>query len=114
MSCLHGPGLALLAEAAPSPAFLGNMVQGIVVLMGALATLLAIATYFATRREVEELKVRVKDLEDKMEGKIEKLDRRIIRLLAGQALIAGQMGVVLSRREVDALMKRLDAEEAGE
>lgn len=80
---------------------------------GFAATLISIASYFATRREVEDLKERVEKLETDLDDKTSKIHKRVNRLLAGQMLIAGRMGCALDRHqdEINSMMLQLESEE---
>jgi len=104
---------ALLAQSAPTNGDIGLFVVCAAIFTGLVATLISIAGYFATRREVDDLKNRVTTLETLMESRTEKLHRRINRLLAGQMLIAGQVGLALEhhRSELDALIQQLENEQ---
>jgi len=107
------PSALFLSQASPSNSQIGLFVVCAAILIGLVATLISIAGYFATRREVDDLKDRVGTLEDLMEKRTEKLHRRINRLLAGQMLIAGQVGVALEhhRGELDSLIRQIEHEE---
>ncbi|MDE2105328.1 MAG: hypothetical protein KGL39_49335 [Patescibacteria group bacterium] len=104
----------ILAQAtSPSNSELGLFVVCAAAFIGLIATLISIASYFATRREVDDLKERVTNIEELMEKRTEKLHRRINRLLAGQMLIAGQVGVALDHQgdKLAEIIRQLDAEE---
>ncbi len=107
------PSALFLSQASPSNSQIGLFVVCAAILIGLVATLISIAGYFATRREVDDLKDRVGALENLMETRTEKLHRRINRLLAGQMLIAGQVGVALEhhRGELDSLIRQIEHEE---
>src|SRR3954464_9968351 len=83
------------------------------VVTGFIATLISVASNFATRREVEELKSRVDKLESDLDDKTAKIHKRVNRLLAGQMLIAGRMGCALDQHQdqISAWMAELDREE---
>lgn len=97
----------------PSPNDIGIFVLCGALLIGLVATLIAIASYFATRREVDDLKERMTNVEELMERRTEKLHKRINRLLAGQMLIAGKVGVALDKHQnqMDDILRELEAEE---
>ena len=92
---------------------MGVFVFAAAVLVGLIATLLSIATYFATRREVEDLKERVDKIEADLDEKTSKIHKRVNRLLAGQMLIAGRMGCALDQHqhEINSMMLQLESEE---
>ena len=83
------------------------------VVTGFIATLISVASYFATRREVEDLKTRVDKIEADLDDKTAKIHKRVNRLLAGQMLIAGRMGCSLDQHQdqISAWMAELDKEE---
>jgi hypothetical protein len=83
------------------------------VVTGFIATLISVASYFATRREVEDLKSRVDKIEADLEDKTAKIHKRVNRLLAGQMLIAGRIGCSLDQHQdqISAWMARLEREE---
>lgn len=83
------------------------------VVTGFIAALISIASYFATRREVEDLKSRVNKIEADLDDKTAKIHKRVNRLLAGQMLIAGRVGCSLDqhRDQISAWMKELEREE---
>lgn len=91
----------------------GTLIFGLAAVLGFAATMISIASYFATRREVEDLKERVGKLETDLDEKTGKIHNRVNRLLAGQMLIAGRMGVSLDRNQeqIAAMMADLDREE---
>lgn len=99
----------ILAEATNEQ--IGVLVFGLAALLGLVATMISIASYFATRREVEDLKTRVNNLEDNLDKKTSKLHTRINRLLAGQMMIAGQLNVALDKGHLKEMMQQLEAEE---
>jgi len=80
--------------------------------VGLVGALISVASYFATRREVDDLKERVGIIESLLEKRTEKLHRRINRLLAGQMLIAGKVGVALDKHEaqMEAMLHELETE----
>jgi phosphate/sulfate permease len=92
---------------------IGLFVVCAAVVFGMVGALISVASYFATRREVDDLKERVQGIEELMEERTEKLHKRINRLLAGQMLIAGQVGVALENHstQLEALMQQLESEE---
>jgi hypothetical protein len=100
--------LQLLAEA--DNAFVGQLAYAVSFLLALAVAAITVASHFATRREVESLMERV----DKLERRTEVLDRRINRLLAGQMLIAGQMGVALSAASLRDAMQQVAREEESE
>jgi cob(I)alamin adenosyltransferase len=102
-----------LSDLSPSDGDLGIVVLCAAVLTGLVATLISIAGYFATRREVDDLQDRVSKLEQDLDRKTARIHKRVNRLLAGQMLIAGQVGVALDRQgeRLAVLMKQLEAEE---
>jgi SMC interacting uncharacterized protein involved in chromosome segregation len=83
------------------------------VVTGFVATLISVASYFATRREVEDLKVRVDKIEVDLDDKTAKIHKRVNRLLAGQMLIAGRVGCSLDqhRDQLTAIIADLEREE---
>ena len=83
------------------------------VVTGFVATLISVASYFATRREVEDLKTRVDKIEADLDDKTAKIHKRVNRLLAGQMLIAGRMGCSLDQHQdqISAWMAELEREE---
>jgi hypothetical protein len=83
------------------------------VVTGFIATLISVASNFATRREVEDLKSRVDKIESDFEDKTAKIHKRVNRLLAGQMLIAGRMGCALEQHQeqITAWMEKLEREE---
>lgn len=83
------------------------------VVTGFVATLISVASYFATRREVEDLKTRVDKIETDLEDKTSKIHKRVNRLLAGQMLIAGRIGCSLEQHQdqISAWIARLEREE---
>jgi hypothetical protein len=83
------------------------------VVTGFIATLISVASYFATRREVEDLKARVDKIEADLDDKTAKIHKRVNRLLAGQMLIAGRVGCSLDQHQdqITAWMAELDREE---
>ena len=101
------------AIAGPSNNDIGLFVVCAAVFIGLIGALISIASYFATRREVDDLKVRVTQIEELMEERTEKLHKRINRLLAGQMLIAGQVGVALENHstQMESLLRQLESEE---
>jgi hypothetical protein len=101
------------ADLAPASDALGIFVLCAAVIVGLAASLISIASYFATRREVDDLKDRVVIIENLLEKRTEKLHRRINRLLAGQMLIAGKVGVALDKNQaqLEAKLHELESEE---
>ncbi len=83
------------------------------VVTGFIATLISVASNFATRREVEDLKSRVDKIESDLDDKTAKIHKRVNRLLAGQMLIAGRVGCSLEQHQdqIAAWMEKLDREE---
>ena len=83
------------------------------VVTGFIATLISVASNFATRREVEDLKTRVNKIESDLDDKTAKIHKRVNRLLAGQMLIAGRVGCSLDQHkdQITAWMEKLDREE---
>lgn len=83
------------------------------VVTGFIATLISVASNFATRREVEDLKTRVDKIESDLDDKTAKIHKRVNRLLAGQMLIAGRVGCSLEQHQeqIAAWMEELDREE---
>ena len=83
------------------------------VVTGFIATLISVASNFATRREVEDLKSRVNKIESDLDDKTAKIHKRVNRLLAGQMLIAGRVGCSLEQHQdqITAWMEKLDREE---
>jgi hypothetical protein len=83
------------------------------VVTGFITTLISVASNFATRREVEELKTRVNKIEADLDDKTTKIHKRVNRLLAGQMLIAGRVGCSLDQHQdqISAWMKKLEREE---
>jgi len=83
------------------------------VVTGFIATLISVASNFATRREVEDLKGRVDKIEADLDDKTTKIHKRVNRLLAGQMLIAGRVGCSLEqhRDQITAWMAELEREE---
>jgi len=73
----------------------------------------AIFSVLATRREVTAIEKRVEKLEDGLEEKTNRLHKRINRLLAGQMMIAGQVGVVLDHQgeRLAEIIRQLENEE---
>ena len=98
---------------APTNNDIGLFVVCAATIIGLVAALISIASYFATRREVDDLKERVANIEELMEKRTEKLHNRINRLLAGQMLIAGKLGVALEQHQnqLDDILRDLEAEE---
>src|SRR6185437_11041309 len=92
---------------------IGIFIFAAAVVTGFIATLVSVASYFATRREVEDLKSRVDKLESDLEDKTAKIHKRVNRLLAGQMLIAGRVGCSLDqhRDQISAWMAKLEREE---
>lgn len=82
--------LFLLAQ---SNAQTGQLVYSIAAVMGLVGMAFGVGSYFATRRELDKLETRVGSLETKLSRRVGKLHARINRLLAGQMLIAGKLGV---------------------
>ena len=83
------------------------------VVTGFIATLISVASNFATRREVEDLKSRVDKLETDIDDKTSRIHKRVNRLLAGQMLIAGRIGCSLDlhQDQIAAWMAELEREE---
>lgn len=83
------------------------------VVTGFIATLVSVASNFATRREVEDMKSRVDKIEADLEDKTAKIHKRVNRLLAGQMLIAGRIGCSLEQHQdqIMAWMAELEREE---
>jgi hypothetical protein len=83
------------------------------VVTGFIATLVSVASNFATRRELEDLKNRVDKMEIDLDDKTAKIHKRVNRLLAGQMLIAGRVGCSLEQHQdqITAWMEKLDREE---
>jgi len=83
------------------------------VVTGFIATLISVASNFATRREVEDLKSRADKLETDLDDKTAKIHKRVNRLLAGQMLIAGRIGCSLDQHQdqIAAWMAQLEREE---
>lgn len=114
----NGFGPELLAGAAgsetsPTNSELGVFIMCAAMLIGLVATLISVASYFATRREVDDLKGRVDKIEEDLDHKTSKIHKRVNRLLAGQMLIAGQVGVALDRQggRLAELIRQLEEEE---
>ena len=103
----------LFADTVPGPDAIGIFVLCAGVVIGLIVSLVSIASYFATRREVDDLKDRVVIIENLLEKRTEKLHRRINRLLAGQMLIAGKVGVALDQHQaqLEAKLHELESEE---
>lgn len=101
----------MLAEATNGD--LGLFVVCAAIIIGLVGALMSVASYFATRREVDDLKERVLAVEELMEARTEKLHKRINRLLAGQMLIAGQVGVAIDQHQnqMESIMRQLESEE---
>src|ERR1700761_2601184 len=78
---------------------IGVFIFAAAVVTGFVATLISVASYFATRREVEDLKSRVDKLESDLDDKTAKIHKRVNRLLAGQMLIAGRVGCALDQHQ---------------
>jgi hypothetical protein len=83
------------------------------VVTGFIATLISVASNFATRREVEDLKMRADRIESDLDDKTAKIHKRVNRLLAGQMLIAGRVGCALDQHQeqIAAWMDKLEREE---
>jgi hypothetical protein len=83
------------------------------VVTGFVATLVSVASNFATRRELEDLKTRVDRIETDLDDKTAKIHKRVNRLLAGQMLIAGRVGCSLEQHQdqISEWMEKLDREE---
>jgi len=83
------------------------------VVTGFIATLVSVASNFATRRELEDLKSRVDKMEADLDDKTAKIHKRVNRLLAGQMLIAGRVGCELEQHQdqISAWMEKLEREE---
>src|SRR3954471_7506364 len=83
------------------------------VVTGFIATLISVASNFATRREAEDLKTRVDKIETDLDDKTAKIHKRVNRLLAGQMLIAGRVGCALDQHQdqIAAWMDQLEREE---
>jgi hypothetical protein len=83
------------------------------VVTGFIATLVSVASNFATRRELEDLKTRVDKMETDLDDKTAKIHKRVNRLLAGQMLIAGSVGCALEQHQdqISAWMEKLEREE---
>jgi len=83
------------------------------VVTGFVATLVSVASNFATRRELEDLKTRVDKIETDLDDKTAKIHKRVNRLLAGQMLIAGRMGCALEQHQdqITEWMEKLEREE---
>jgi cell division protein FtsL len=92
----------------------GVFIAAAVVVIGFILMLLAIAAYFATRREVDDLKERMDKLEADLDDKTSKIHNRVNRLLAGQMLIAGRVGCELTehKERLGEIMKELESEES--
>ena len=92
---------------------IGVFIFAAAVVTGFIATLISLASYFATRREVEDLKSRVDKLESDLDDKTAKIHKRVNRLLAGQMLIAGRVGCSLDQHQdqISAWMAKLEREE---
>jgi len=108
--------MILLAESLPGGPTnneIGLFVVCAAVVIGLVGALMSVAGYFATRREVDDLKERVTVIENLLEKRTEKLHRRINRLLAGQMLIAGKVGVALDQHQVqmETMLHELEREE---
>jgi len=108
--------MILLAESlssGPTNNEIGLFVVCAAVVIGLVGALMSVAGYFATRREVDDLKERVTVIENLLEKRTEKLHRRINRLLAGQMLIAGKVGVALDQHQVqmETMLHELEREE---
>jgi hypothetical protein len=103
--------MPILADATNSQ--LGVFVICTAVLIGLVATLISIASYFATRREVDDIKGRVDKLEEDLDRKTSIIHKRVTRLLAGQMLIAGRVGCALDKHEdqLGALIQQLENDE---
>lgn len=82
----------------------GNWFIGVCAFVALLAALLTIATYFATRREVDDLKARVDTLETETreaerrleknnEDRASRIHKRVDRVLALTQRIAGKLNV---------------------
>jgi len=102
---------AFLADATNEQ--IGVFIFAAAVVTGFIATLISVASYFATRREVEDLKSRVDKIEADLDDKTAKIHKRVNRLLAGQMLIAGRVGCSLDQHQaqIAAWMKELETEE---
>lgn len=90
--------MMILAEA--SNAFAGQALYITLAFIGGLGGLLAIASFFATRNEVADVKERVGKLEEKIddsnilsETHREKLHKRINRILIGVSRIQGRLKI---------------------
>jgi hypothetical protein len=81
--------------AAATNAFTGELMYGLAPLIALIGSAIGIGSYFATRRELDKLETRVTHLEEKLSGRVGKLHARINRLLAGQMIIAGKLGVTV-------------------
>jgi hypothetical protein len=83
------------------------------IVTGFIATVISVASNFATRREVEDLKTRVDKIEADLDDKTTKIHKRVNRLLAGQMLIAGRIGCSLDQHQdqISAWMAELEREE---
>ena len=83
------------------------------VVTGFIATLVSVASNFATRREWEDLKSRVDKIETDLDDKTSKIHKRVNRLLAGQMLIAGRIGCSLEQHQaqITEWMEKLEREE---
>src|ERR1043165_8534075 len=83
------------------------------VVTGFIATMISVASNFATRRELEDLKTRVDKIETDLDDKTSKIHKRVNRLLAGQMLIAGRVGCSLEQHQeqIAAWMEKLEQEE---
>jgi hypothetical protein len=83
------------------------------VVTGLITTLISVASNFATRREVEDLKTRVDKIEADLDDKTTKIHKRVNRLLAGQMLIAGRVGCSLDQHQdqISTWMAELEREE---
>jgi hypothetical protein len=91
----------------------GIFIFAAAVVTGFVATLVSVASNFATRRELEDLKTRVDKIETDLDDKTAKIHKRVNRLLAGQMLIAGRVGCSLEQHQdqITAWMKKLEREE---
>jgi len=105
--------LADTLPTAPATSDIGMFVLCAAVFIGMILSLIAIGSYFATRREMDDVKERMTNIEDLMEKRTEKLHKRINRLLAGQMLIAGKVGVALDKHQsqMDDILRELESEE---
>jgi outer membrane murein-binding lipoprotein Lpp len=105
------PITALFADATNEQ--VGIFIAAAAIVTGCIAAGISVASNFATRREVEDLKTRVDKIEVDLDDKTTKIHKRVNRLLAGQMLIAGRIGCSLDQHQdqITAWMAELEREE---